>query len=103
MVSCQDMLYSPPQMRMPFDEAGTFEGPQIVIGCDSAADSCPIEVDVPEVCLFPGTTCELRANLALLDLVRGQTHRISGGIAFAEYVQTLVPSLDVSLEHVVRN
>lgn len=84
-------------MRLPFNEAGTFDESEILVECtDSTVDACPIAVDVPVVCPF-GTEppCELKANLALLDLLRGQTHSLPGGIALAEYVEGLVPSLDV--------
>lgn len=91
------MLYSRPIMRPPFNEAGTFDGSEILVDCtDSTVDSCLIAVDVPVVCPFGmAPPCELKANLALLDLLRGQSHSLPGGIALAEYVKTLVPGLVV--------
>lgn len=96
------MLYSRPIIRLPFNEAGTFEGTQIVVECpeNEIGEVCPIPVTVPEVCpegSREGEPCELKANLALLDLLRGQTHSLPGGIAFAEHVKTqlLIPTLDV--------
>lgn len=80
---------------MPFDEAGVPASGGTDIDCEDVG--CPIIADAPEVCPFDGGACEVRANLALLDLARGQTHSLPGGIAYAEYVATLDPSLDVSI------
>ena len=74
-------------MSLPFGEAGTPDGPEIVVECDDVG--CPIVVDEPEA------NGVVMANLALLDLLRGQTHSLPGGIAYAQHVASLGVDLDV--------
>ena len=81
------MLYVRPLMRLPFEEAGLPIGTETVVFCED--DGCPITVDEPVV---DGV---LKANLALVDLLRGRTHSLPGGIAFAEHVESLGVDLDV--------
>lgn len=83
------MLYVQPLIGMPFGEAGTPDGSQTAVECDGV--DCPIVIDEPIV------GGELKANLAVLDLLRGQTHSLPGGIAYAEFVRTFVPSLTVRI------
>lgn len=81
------MLYVQPLFRLPFDEAGMPDGPETVVQCTGGG--CPITVDEPEV------NGVVTANLALLDMIRGQTHSLPGGIAYAQHVQSLLPGLSV--------
>lgn len=74
-------------MRLPFGEAGLPVGAETIVECED--NTCPISVDEPEV---DGV---VKGNLALLDLLRGQTHSLPGGIAYAEHVASLGVDLDV--------
>mmetsp|Transcript_23655 Transcript_23655/g.75941 ORF Transcript_23655/g.75941 Transcript_23655/m.75941 type:complete len:276 (-) Transcript_23655:2094-2921(-) len=74
-----DMLYSRPIVRLPIGEAGSADE-QIVVDCDPDDEpACPIDVEVPRV------RDVVVANLALLDLLRSQTHKNPGGVALANY------------------
>jgi len=75
-----DMLYSRPIMRLPIGEAGT---PTEVIEVDG---------DIVDDIVING---KVTASLAILDLVRGQTHSLSGGIALANHVKE---ASDISFE-----
>jgi len=90
-----DPLYSQSIIRLPIGLPGT---PRTSIKVECGDDyegsaecgdvECPICVDEPVV------AGEVRVNLALLDLLRGQTHKLPGGIAFANYIKE-IPKLDV--------
>lgn len=88
-----------PMMRLPCDEAGTPPGPETVVNwCEFGVpvETCEIKIDEPVVCPADGQPCAVTANLAALDMLRGQTHSLAGGIAFAKHVQQQLPSLNVS-------
>jgi len=92
-----DPLYSQSIIRLPIGLPGT-PSTRIRIQCGTGYDSslecaedegaCPICVDEPTV------DGEVRVNLALLDLLRGQTHMLAAGLAFADYAGEL--GVDVS-------
>jgi len=94
----QDMLYSRPMMRLPIGEDGTPEEvvevlcdePECVDTCGDGGDSCLVVDDIT-------VRDEPTASLAILDLIRGQTHSVPGGIALATYVKDTLGVADITV------
>ena len=91
-----DMLYSRPIMRLPIEEAGT-PAEVVEVQCDDTectdtcdGDSCVVVDDI----LVRG---EVTASLAVLDLVRGQTHSLPGGIQMATCVKEELGATEITV------